>query len=180
MAAPSDDADPDPPGPTLDVVLRDGTVVEVRAMSAADEGRLERFHGTLSAGTTYLRYFSPHPQLSASELHRFTHGDHRDREAVVALVDDEIVGVARFDRPPEGPEAEVAFVVSDAWQGRGLGTALFRHLADRAVAAGVQRFAAETLPHNRPMLAVFTHAGLPHRTRFANGVVEIVIDLVPS
>lgn len=180
MTTASDEADPDGPGPVLDVVLRDGSVVGVRAMSAADEARLERFHATLSAGTTYLRYFSPHPRLSASELHRFTHVDHRDREAIVALVDDEIVGVARFDRHPKGHEAEVAFVVSDAWQGKGLGTALFRALIGRAVATGVERFVAETLPHNRPMLAVFTHAGLPHQTRFVDGVVAVVIDLPPG
>ena len=168
------------PGPRELVLLRDGTTADLVAMDPADEVRLLRFHGTLSADTTYLRYFSPHPHLSQDELHRFTHVDHQDREAVVALVDDEIVGVARFDRIDHGPEAEVAFVVSDAWQGRGLGTALFRHLVDRAVAAGVQRFTAETLPHNRRMLAVFCHAGLPHTTRFADGVVDVVIDLPPA
>lgn len=174
---PSTDPDRDP---AVVVSLRDGTPVELLAMDPSDEPRLLRFHGTLSADTTYLRYFSPHPTLSPDELHRFTHVDHRDREAVVALADDEIVGVARFDRIDNGPEAEVAFVVSDPWQGRGLGTALFQHLVGRAVAAGVERFTAETLPRNRRMLAVFCHAGLPHQTRFADGVVEVVIDLPPG
>lgn len=161
------------------VTLRDGTSVAVRPMHADDEERLVRFHRTLSGDTTYLRYFSPHPELSSDEVHRFTHVDHRDREAIVAIVDDEIVGVARFDRMQHGPDAEAAFVVADAWQGRGLGSALFTCLAHRAVALGVERFTAETLPRNRRMLAVFTHAGLPHTTSFADGVVDVVIDLTP-
>jgi RimJ/RimL family protein N-acetyltransferase len=161
------------------VTLRDGTAVAVRPMHRVDDDRLLRFHRTLSADTTYLRYFSPHPQLSTDEVRRFTHVDHRDREAIVAIVDDEIVGVARFDRLEHGVDAEAAFVVADTWQGRGLGTALFRCLAERAVTLGVDRFTAETLPRNRRMLAVFTHAGLPHSTSLSSGVVDVVIDLTP-
>ena len=133
--------------------------VEIVAMRPADATRLVRFHHTLSRETTYLRFFSFHPELSTDELYRFTHVDHRDREAVVAVADREIVGVARFDRVDDSTDAEVAFVVADSWQGRGLGTRLFEHLARRARDVGIDRFVADTLAHNRPMLAVFHHAG---------------------
>jgi len=159
------------------VVLRDGTPVLLRPMDAGDAARLVRFHEALAPETTYLRFFSVHPHLSDPEVHRFTHVDHRDREAIVALAADEIVAVARFDRIPEGEDAEVAFVVADAWQELGLGTALFRQLADRARAVGVRRFTAETLPHNRRMLNVFLHAGLPVQTTMQDGVVHADIEL---
>ena len=148
-------------------------------MGAGDSHRLLRFHATLSSETAYLRFFSVHGELSAEEVFLFTHVDHRTREAIVAVVGGEIVGVARFDRLAAGDDAEVAFVVTDEWQGRGLGTALFEGLADRARQIGVTRFIAETLPHNRRMLAVFRTRGLPVTTCLREGTVNVAIQLCP-
>jgi GNAT superfamily N-acetyltransferase len=125
----------------------------------------------------YRRFFSFHPELSPDELHRFTHVDHRDREAIVASDGTEIVGVARFDRGPDPSVAEVAFVVADSWQGRGLGSLLFRRLAERARAVGVRVLMAETLPDNTAMLAVFHHGGLPWTSAFGDGVVQLEMQL---
>jgi RimJ/RimL family protein N-acetyltransferase len=159
------------------VTLVDGTEVGLHPMSSTDADALVRFHHTLSRETTYLRFFAVHPELSKREVEHFTNVDHRDREALVATVGSEIVAVARFDRMSGGDEAEVAFVVADSWQGHGLGTILFAQLADRARALGVRRFVADTLPHNRRMLAVFHHAGLPCRSSLQDGVVHVVLDL---
>ena len=159
------------------VELRDGMRVELHPMHADDAASLLRFHGTLSAETTHLRFFAVHPELSAKELHRFTHVDHRDREAIVATAAGEIIGVARFDRFDESGDAEVAFVVADSWQGRGLGTAMFDRLATRAREVGLSRFVADTLPHNGRMLAVFHHSGLPLTSGLRDGAVHLVIDL---
>lgn len=159
------------------VLLLDGTVVDIVAIGPGDAERLVRFHHTLSSETTYRRFFAFHPELSAAEVYRFTHVDHRDREAVVAVADGEIVAVARFDRLENPSDAEVAFVVADSWQGRGLGTLLFKHLTRRARDLGVARFAAETLAHNHPMLALFHHAGLPVREHVEAGVAHLAIDL---
>jgi RimJ/RimL family protein N-acetyltransferase len=156
-----------------------GTDVQLHRMSARDARRLRRFHRRLSTETTYFRFFSVHPQLSPDEIQRFTHVDHRDREALVATVDGEIVGIARFDRLDDPADAEVAFVVADAWQGHGIGTLLFEQLAVRARELGVRRFVADTLPHNHRMLAVFHHVGLPVRSAFRDGVVHLTIDLTP-
>lgn len=160
-------------------LLGDGSVVTVLPMGPEEAERLVRFHHRLSAETTRRRFFSVHPELSATELERFTHVDHVDREAFIAVADGEIVAVARFDRIGDGAAAEVAFVVADSWQGRGLGTSLLAHLADRARELGVKRFVAETLSENGPMLAVFRHAGLPITERVAGGVVDVAIDLRP-
>ena len=78
-----------------------------------------------------------------------------------------------------GDEAEVAFVVADAWQGRGLGSVLFERLAARARELGISRFVADTLFLNRRMLAVFRATGLPHAERLEGGVVHVVLELDP-
>ena len=157
--------------------LADGTSLAVRPIDEADAEGLVRFHQRLSDETTYLRFFSVHPVLHPDEVERFTHVDHRRREAVVALLDGEIVAVARFDRLPDGDDAEIAFVVADEFQGRGIGSALLRALVPRARGFGIRRFVAETMPHNRRMLTVFRHSGLPVRTQFEDGVVHVVLDL---
>ena len=77
-------------------------------------------------------------------------------------------------------DAEVAFVVADAWQGRGLGSVLFRRLAARAAELGVRRLVAETLFSNRRMLAVFRHAVLPCVETIQGDVVRVVLDLSPA
>jgi len=159
------------------IQLRDGTEVHLHAMRGDDADALLRFHHQLSPETTFLRFFSVHPELSDGELERFTHVDHQDREAIVATVDDKIVGVARFDRIPGGRDAEAAFVIADLWQGGGLGSALFDRLAARARELGVERFTAEVLPHNRRMLNLFHHSGLFVTARLRDGTVHVVLDL---
>ena len=162
------------------VVLPDGATVDIEPMRASYAERLDHFHHTLSGETVRLRFFGVHPDLSDQELHRFTHVDHVNREALVAVHSGQIVGVARFDRLSDGgSEAEVAFVVADAWQGRGLGTVLFERLAARARELGIGRFVADTLFLNRRMLAVFRATGLPHAERIEVGVVHVVLELDP-
>ena len=158
--------------------LSDGTIVEIVPMGPDDAARLVRFHATLSPDTTHDRFFAFHPELSEHELTRFTHVDHRDREAILAVHDGEIIGVARFDRTsPCGDEAEPAFVVRDAWQGRGVGTVLFERLAARAIELGVRRFVPDTLGSNYRMLALFHHRALPITEHFDHGVVRLTIEL---
>jgi GNAT superfamily N-acetyltransferase len=159
------------------ITLADGTSVRLEPMRAEDEGRLLRFHETLSPETTRLRFFTFHRHLSEDELHRFTHVDHRDREAMLAVVDGEIIGVARFDRLPGTADAEVAFVVADAWQGRGVGTVLLGGLVGRAREVGVTRFVADTLSGNWRMLNVFSHSGLPMTQAWDPDLVRVTLRL---
>ncbi len=162
------------------ITLRDGTAVDLHAMRNEDAAGLLRFHHRLSAATTYLRFFTIHPELTVDELERFTHVDHHDREAIVATVDGAIVGVARFDRLDDPETAEVAFVIADRWQGIGLGSALLDRLVQRARAEGLTRLVAESLATNGRMVSVFTHARLPVRTAFRDGSVHMELELTPS
>ncbi len=166
----------------IELDLADGRTVTIVPMSPTDGERLRRFHDTLSEETRRRRFFAVHPILTPEEVYRFTHVDHDEREALVAVADGDIVAVGRFDRIPTsndgaGTTAEVAFAVSDDWQGQGIGAALFAYLADRARELGVTCFVAETMFDNRPMLALFRHAGLPIAEHVREGVVTVVMDL---
>jgi GNAT superfamily N-acetyltransferase len=93
------------------------------------------------------------------------------------LIDDEIIGVGRYERLANREEAEVAFVVADRWQGMGVGPILLSHLADCARAVGIRRLIAETLAENHHMLDMFTHTGLPITRSHHRGVVTVTMAL---
>src|SRR3954447_17104922 len=162
-----------------DVVLADGGTAHLRPITPADADALQRFHMAQSPESTYLRFFAPYPRLSDADLARFTTVDHVNRVALVATVGDDIVAVGRYDRI-QPHIAEVAFNVSDAHQGRGLGSVLLEHLAAAAREHGVHRFVAEVLPQNRRMLGVFRDAGYEVRHDFEDGVVSLAFDIDPT
>lgn len=163
-----------------DVVLRDGAAAHLRPISIEDADRLQRMHAGQSESSIYLRYFTYKSALTEKELQRFTDVDYVDRVAFVILLDEEIIGVGRFDRLEGTAEAEVAFNISDAHQGRGLGSILLEHLAAAGRERGIERFSAEVLPENRKMLVVFSEAGYEVQRRFEDGVVLLEFPIDPT
>ncbi len=132
------------------------------------------FYAQVSAESKYLRFFAPMPQLSDKDLRRFTHVDHHDRVAFVLTVANKIIAVGRFDRIPDGQgglEAEVAFLVQDAHQGRGIAQLLLEHLAQAGRELGVEKFVAEVLPENQRMIQIFREAGYRVAGGFEEGVM---------
>ncbi|UJP39194.1 GNAT family N-acetyltransferase [Cellulomonas palmilytica] len=168
-----------------DVVLQDGGTARVRPILPSDADALQAFHVAQSERSTYLRFFAHLERLPERDLRRLVTVDHDARVALVATVaDDEppgyrIIGVARYDRLDDD-EAEVAFNVSDAHQGRGVGSVLLEHLAAAARERGVRRFVAEVLPQNGRMLAVFRDAGYEVRQHAEDGVVALGFDIDPT
>ncbi len=163
-----------------DVVLADGATAFVRPIRPDDGPLIVDFHARQSPESIYFRYFSPRPRLTERDVERATHLDYVDRFALVALRGDELLGVARYDRWRHRAEAEVAFFVDDANHGRGLATLLLEHLAVRAREVGLRGFTASVLPDNRRMIGVFTQAGFETATRFADGAIEVRLDLQPT
>ncbi|MEN0129773.1 MAG: GNAT family N-acetyltransferase [Brevundimonas sp.] len=167
-----------------DVVLPDGTTTQIRPIRPDDADALQAFHVGQSERSTYLRFFAPLERLPPRDLERLVTVDHVDRVALVAVAAgldgaEQILGVARYDRI--GPdEAEVAFNVSDAHQGRGLGSVLLEHLAAAARERGVRRFVAEVLPQNGRMIGVFKDAGYAVRQRTEDGIVAVGFDIDPT
>ncbi|MGV9878096.1 bifunctional acetate--CoA ligase family protein/GNAT family N-acetyltransferase [Streptomyces sp. NPDC003006] len=195
MQTPSDQQDrhqqdrPDHPSHwEADVVLRDGGTARIRPITAEDADRLVSFYEQVSDESKYYRFFAPYPRLSAKDVHRFTHHDQVDRVGLAATVGGEFIATVRYDRIDErgmaasapADEAEVAFLVQDAHQGRGVASTLLEHIAAVARERGIRRFAAEVLPANTKMIKVFTDAGYQQKRSFEDGVVRLEFDLEPT
>ncbi|QGV78084.1 bifunctional GNAT family N-acetyltransferase/acetate--CoA ligase family protein [Streptomyces ficellus] len=171
-----------------DVVLRDGGTARIRPITTDDAERLVSFYEQVSDESKYYRFFAPYPRLSAKDVHRFTHHDYVDRVGLAATVGGEFIATVRYDRinaqglPATAPadEAEVAFLVQDAHQGRGVASALLEHIAAVARERGIRRFAAEVLPANNKMIKVFTDAGYTQKRSFEDGAVRLHLDLEPT
>src|ERR1035437_10215898 len=155
-----------------DVVLRDGGVAHVRPIVPSDADRIRRFHAGQSAESIYLRFFAPLKMLSDKDVARFTQVDYDLRVALVATVREEIIGIARFDKLDERT-AEVAFHISDAHQGRGVGSVLLEHLAAIGQERGVNKFVADVLPQHHKMIQVFTEAGYAINYHFDDVVIPV-------
>ncbi|UQX03359.1 bifunctional GNAT family N-acetyltransferase/acetate--CoA ligase family protein [Streptomyces sp. RerS4] len=171
-----------------DVVLRDGGTARIRPITTEDAGRLVSFYEQVSDESKYYRFFAPYPRLSDRDVHRFTHHDYVDRVGLAATIGGEFIGTVRFDRigpdgrPASAPadEAEVAFLVQDAHQGRGVASALLEHIGAVARERGIRRFAAEVLPANTKMIKVFTDVGYQQKRSFEDGSVHLTLDLEPT
>ncbi|GCB45450.1 acyl-CoA synthetase [Streptomyces sp. NL15-2K] len=170
------------------MVLRDGGTARIRPITVDDADRLVSFYEQVSDESKYYRFFAPYPRLSAKDVHRFTHHDFVDRVGLAATIGGEFIATVRYDRigadgmPASAPaeEAEVAFLVQDAHQGRGVASALLEHIAAVARERGIRRFAAEVLPANSKMIKVFTDAGYTQKRSFEDGVVRLEFDLEPT
>ncbi|KAB2975245.1 GNAT family N-acetyltransferase [Streptomyces sp. SS1-1] len=171
-----------------DVVLRDGGTARIRPITVDDAERLVSFYEQVSDESKYYRFFAPYPRLSAKDVRRFTHHDFVDRVGLAATIGGDFIATVRYDRigadgaPASAPadEAEVAFLVQDAHQGRGVASALLEHIAAVARERGIRRFAAEVLPANTKMIKVFTDAGYTQKRSFEDGVVRLEFDLEPT
>ncbi|NUW42976.1 GNAT family N-acetyltransferase [Nonomuraea rhodomycinica] len=162
-----------------DVVLADGGTAHVRPIRPADADRLRAFYSRLSDESIYFRFFGPRPRLSDKEVAWFTTVDYVDRVALIATIGTEMVAVIRYDRMSP-TEAEVAFLVEDAHQGRGVASVLLEHLAATARERGIERFVADVLPANMKMMGVLRQAGYTAESSFADGVVRMTLDLTPT
>ena len=165
-----------------DVVLADGGTARLRPVQPTDAATLVAFYDRVSDTSKYLRFMQPHAELTAGELHAATHPDHRDHVVLLFELRDEVIAVGRYDLLPGLAErvADVAFLVRDDQQGRGVAHLLLEHLAAVGRANGIGRFVAEMLPENRRMVRVFTGAGYSVRPELVDGLVTVDFSLEPT
>jgi GNAT superfamily N-acetyltransferase len=137
--------------------------VSVRTLSPGDEEGLREMFSRLSPKTIYERYHMPYPRVPEWLVANSMEADARRGELLVAVAGGEIVGHAMYVRPDCGREAEIALVVEDRWQSKGVGKLLLSGLAQRGQLRGVEVFTGEVLGENRRMLgllgAVFAEVG---------------------
>ena len=172
------------PAPVLlDVILRDGQTLRLRAPVAADSDALVAFLEELSPDSRQMRFHGtlrPGPRLVESDLDP----DWSDRGALIGtLVEDgreRVVALASYARLRDPAAAEVAFAVADRLQRLGVGTRLLEQLAHRASAAGIERLVFEILSRNTGMLAVVTDAGFAVTRQRLGGVIEATMAIEPT
>ncbi len=162
-----------------DVVLLDGGTARLRPIRPDDAELIVSFYARVSPQSKYLRFFAPYPELTPRDLERFTHVDYRDRVSLVVMIAGAIVGIGGYDVIASG-EAEVAFLVEDAQQGRGIGQLLLEHLAQAGRERGVGRFVADVLPENRRMTKVFLDVGYAVLREFEDGVLRLEFPIAPT
>lgn len=168
-----------PPRTSSDVVLRDGSTLQLCPPRAADAREIVALLGRLSERSRYDRFHGvvrPDSHL----VTRWLEPDWEERGALAGRIDGRLVALASYERLRGRRTAEVAFAVEDAFQGRGVGTHLLEELAARAHAVGVEQFVATVLPTNRRMLGVFRDAGFDAVLEMCGGSVDVRFPIAPT
>jgi RimJ/RimL family protein N-acetyltransferase len=159
---------------------RDGRKIEIRALKPEDRDGLRAAVDRTSSQSLYRRFFGAKRHFSEKEVAFFVNVDFVDHVALVAVVEEGgqavIAAGGRYIMQQPG-SAEVAFAVTDQYQGRGIGAALLRHLTAIARDAGLKEFTAEVLPENVPMLRVFEKSGLKMNAKRKPGVVHVTLQI---
>ncbi len=167
-----------------DVLLRDGGTAHLRPVAPSDAALLPPFYEEVSAQSKYYRFFAAMPTLSETEVRRFVDVDHCDRVGLVLTVAERLIAIGQFERLPHDDRwpdmAEVAFLVQDRHQHRGIGQLLLEHLAQIGRELGVEKFIAEVLPDNIGMLQVFREAGYQVTGGFDEGVMHMEFSIDPT
>jgi len=157
------------------VVARVTSELTVRALSIDDRPAVVDFLRGLSMATMYRRFFSL-PRVDDHLVDLVVHPSECCSDALAAVVDDRIVGLASYDRLDDDPTAaDVAVVVGDDWQHHGVGTALMDALGKAAWRKGVTRFTATMLADNRPVVDFVHHTAPAARLHFDG--TELAMDL---
>ena len=166
-----------------DVVLKDGSTVRIRPVRPDDATRLQELHSRLSVNSAYQRFFAVVRRLSPDWARTLATVDYRRRLALVVEIDGpqgvELIAVGRYDAIDEA-EAEVAFVVQDSWQNRGLGTIVFAEVLRAAAARSFRRFRAYVLADNRRMLDLIQRFTRIESRKVEQNVTELVFTRVPD
>ncbi len=172
---------------SIDDVLKDGTRVTVRAIRPDDRDRFLEAFQLLEMDSIYTRFFTPRVNLSESELDRAVSVDFVREVALVVTTETErgetIIAAGRYiagETPDTERSAEIAFVVEENYQGRGIASRLLAQLAALARGRGLTHFEADVLNQNGAMLAVFKRCGFPMRQLRDGGVVHLTLELAAS
>jgi GNAT superfamily N-acetyltransferase len=146
--------------------------VRIRPVSLGDQDELREMLSRLSRETIHKRFHLPMPHVPDWMLAYLADVDHYDKEALVALVGDEIVGHSMYARQ-EAREAEMAIVVEDRWQSRGIGRLLLGRLAEEAGQRGIESFTGTVLGENRDALRFFSSVLLKTKFEIKNGMYNL-------
>ena len=160
--------------------LRDGSAIDVRPLRPEDEADMLAALEQASARSLQRRFFTMKRHFSDKERAFFMNIDFSNHVALIARAEHAgrkvMAGGCRYIVSDPG-RAEMAFMVVDAWQGRGIGSILMRHLIKIAGDSGLKELTAEVLPENAPMLKVFRKFGFKPASRRDPQTVHLALKL---
>jgi GNAT superfamily N-acetyltransferase len=169
-----------PQGLQTSLRLGDGTQVNFRPMHPADEKHVRGLLYSLSEKTLYSRFMSHITRLPQKQIQNFLYTDYRSEMAIVGTLPEahgeEIIAIGRYYVQPQTNRAEVALLVRDQWQNRGIGTFLFQYLITIAKRNGIAGFTAEVLSGNKRALAMLHKSGCNIRSHLEDGVYTVELD----
>ena len=161
-------------------LVDDGTQVNFRPIHPTDQPRMKGLFYALSQETIYYRFMSHMKWFPQKQIQEFVYIDHREEVVIVGTLPeaygDDIIAVGGYHLDPHTNRAEIAFVVRDDWQNRGIGLFMLRHLMTIAKRNGIAGFTAEVLADNRTMQRVFNRSGLKVRSRLEDRVYLYELD----
>ncbi|MHC1765720.1 MAG: GNAT family N-acetyltransferase [Verrucomicrobiia bacterium] len=157
-------------------LLNDGTQLYFRPIHPTDEPRMRDLFYRLSEATIYYRFMSHQKRVSRQQIQDFVYIDHRNDVTIVATLaeanGEDIIAMGSYYLDAKTNLAEVAFVVGDKWQNKGIGAFLLKHLTRLARRNGIRGFTAEVLRDNKPMQAVINKSNCNIKSHFAGSVIS--------
>jgi RimJ/RimL family protein N-acetyltransferase len=159
--------------------FKEGLSVRFRAIKPSDEDEMRRLFYRFSDQAVYYRYFSPIKAMPHKKMQEYVTVDYRRIMSVVGVIEEtgteRIIAEARYVRSPDRPYADTAFIVDEAYQGKGMASFLFELLVKIAREEGVEGFTADVLAVNKAMLRVYEKSGFPIKAVLSAGVYELTI-----
>jgi acyl-CoA hydrolase/GNAT superfamily N-acetyltransferase len=161
--------------------LRDHTEIFFRPVKPTDEAKLSEMLYSLSNSSLRKRFFTHTQTFPHKDVQRLTNLDYKNELAIVGVVPgpsgEDIVAIAQYFLDPKTRVAEVAFIVQDEWQAKGMGTFLLNYITSIAIKRGIKRFYATVLPENKAMLNIFYNSGYDINTDFDGSSYTLTYDL---
>lgn len=163
------------------LLLRDGSEVRVRTAGPSDAPLIAALHARCSPAARRSRFLSPTPRLADGELAGLLGHEDGSSQAVLAMTVDggSAVGLANLDRADAGA-ARLAVLVENGWQGRGVGTALVRHVAELAAERGVEELVGTARADDLGITKLLRRAGLRPKAEIVDGDVHLRIPLADA
>ena len=162
--------------------LRDGTEIFFRPIKPTDEAEMSKMLYSLSEDSVKKRYFTHTKKFPHRDVQKLTNVDYDNDLTICGVVpqsggDDEIVAIAQYFIDPKTQVAEVAFIVQDEWQDKGMGSLLLNYITKIAAKRGVKKFYATVVPENKAMLNIFYNSGYSINTEFNGDAYNITYDV---
>lgn len=161
--------------------FKDGLEVRFRPIKASDEDMMRRLFYQFSDESKYLRYFARVSVMPHQEMQKYVNIDYRSTLSIVGVItknrSEEIIAEARYSYYPKEKTYELAFIVDEEYQGKGISTFMAEYLVKIARERGVRELCANVLPENKKMLQVFNKVSAEHTSKFSDGVVSVTFRL---